>query len=110
VGAIAAYDAENGARGTVPRVAGHTQFAFATSSIDLAHHPLTREYTVRRRLNEAHEFMPDGALKTGIASGNLEIGIADAGKEHPNQSLVFAGWSFDVAKRHTAFFNSEGFH
>src|SRR5262249_32524605 len=79
VRAIAAVNSENGARGAMSWISGATERAISATGIYLADDSFTDEVLVGARFNNADKLMPDRSIESRIATGDFEVGVADAG-------------------------------
>jgi hypothetical protein len=62
-------------------------FAVAATDIDFAHHPAAHPIPGGGRHHLAHKFMSQNATKISIASGNMDISLADPGQNHADQGF-----------------------
>jgi len=74
-----------------------TEFATAASRVYFPNYALSDEWSVRRFFNYADELMSDCAAEPGVPTCNLQISIADSGKENSHQHLTVSLRLIDIA-------------
>src|SRR5882724_1492621 len=110
MGAVSTGDSQNGPLATVSRIAGTAEFTFSASRVDLSHDSLTHERWVGSFFDDADEFVADGSFETCVASGDFQISITDAGKQHSYERFVARRWLIDISNGQAFLFNSQSFH
>ena len=107
---VAPNDPEDGAIGTVPRIAGLAKFAFSAARIDFTDHPLPQQLVARRFLHHANKLVTNRPFETSVPFGDFEIRIADPGKVNTHQRLIATIRLGNFLDRQFLFLDSKGFH
>jgi hypothetical protein len=66
----------------VARIARSTEFTFTATGINLTYDSLTDQLAIRSIFDYTHKFVTDSSPKAGVATRDLNIGVADSGKQH----------------------------
>ena len=88
VPAIAAHNPQHAAPRTVMPETQTALAAFAATGIDVRHHTATNPRTIVSVDHLAHELMPEHAAISHVATGQLEVRIANASEPHLNQRFA----------------------
>jgi hypothetical protein len=73
-------------------IAAAATLALPASSVDLADDAgAARNVPAARVFDDPHELVAEGPLEAGVALGDLEVGVADAGERHADDGLALGG-------------------
>jgi hypothetical protein len=109
-GAVAAHDAEHGARATVARVARPAELARSAAAVDLADDPRSDESQVVAPLDDTDELVPERPSKPRIPTYDLEVRVADADGRDSHERLALAFGYRDVFERDTCSVEANCLH
>jgi hypothetical protein len=108
--AIAANNSKYCATCAVPRVTCSTEITISASGIYFPDNSLSGQAAASRIFDNSDKLVTDCSLEASVATRNLEIGIANTGKQHAHQDFLATFRDFNMAKSKTAFLNAQGFH
>jgi hypothetical protein len=79
---IATDDPKHSPRSAVTRIAAAAEFAFAATGIYLTYDALPGFF------DHADKFMTNCSVESRVAASDLQIGVADARQQHPDQWFI----------------------
>jgi hypothetical protein len=92
------------------RVATAAELATSATNVDLTNDALAHPRVIGSVFNHTDKFVTDGAFEVCIATGDLEIRVADSGQENTNDCFCSSLWFLDLLNSEIAFFYPQGFH
>jgi hypothetical protein len=106
VSAVTSDDSQDCPFGAVTGISGTAQLTFSTSGINLSDNSATYGRAFSRLFDNAYELMTNRSVKPGIPARDLEVGIANTGKQHTHQGFIVTRWFLDLSNHHSFPFYS----
>jgi hypothetical protein len=110
VGPITSYDSEDSPLGAMARIACSTKLTFTAAGINFTDYSLTHHLATGSVFNDAYKFVTYGPAKASVAARDLNVSVADSGKQHTYNCFLPSLRHFNVANGYFVFLDSKGFH